>query len=198
MLLKNGDKGIQVKYLQQALRILCCSPGTIDSAFGAGTTAAVRKFQEEQGIQTDGIVGDKTWNCLLSEIKPIQRALRFHGFYSGSISGIASDATLQAVIRFQESRQLKNDGMVGAATRDRLFDESNASGETAIFPLGIGSRGNYVMNLQYGLRMLCCTPGALDGVFGSATESAVQKFQEKYRLNKTDSVNSDTWKRRVK
>ena len=47
MLLKSGDTGIQVKYLQQGLRIMCCNPGTIDSNFGPGTQAAVQKFQED-------------------------------------------------------------------------------------------------------------------------------------------------------
>ena len=65
MLLKSGDTGIQVKYLQQGLRIMCCNPGTIDSNFGPGTQAAVQKFQEDQGISVDGIVGDETWNCLM-------------------------------------------------------------------------------------------------------------------------------------
>lgn len=76
MLLKNGDSGLQVKYLQQGLRIMCCNPGNIDSVFGPGTQAAVQKFQEEQGLAADGIVGDNTWDCLTAEIKPIQRALK--------------------------------------------------------------------------------------------------------------------------
>lgn len=29
MLLKNGDSGVQVKYLQQGLRIMCCNPEMI-------------------------------------------------------------------------------------------------------------------------------------------------------------------------
>ena len=56
MLLKNGDSGLQVKYLQQGLRIMCCNPGNIDSVFGPGTQAAVQKFQEEQGLAADGMV----------------------------------------------------------------------------------------------------------------------------------------------
>ena len=194
MLLKNGDSGLQVKYLQQGLRIMCCNPGNIDSVFGPGTQAAVQKFQEEQGLAADGIVGDNTWDCLTAEIKPIQRALKDKGVYSGSITGIAKDSTYNAVLKFQENCQLKADGMVGAATRERLFNTSSGSDEDTMLPLTMGSRGDYVLNLQYGLRILCCSPGALDGVFGSGTESAVKKFQGKYRLNETGIVDSDTWK----
>lgn len=193
MLLKNGNRGIQVKYLQQALRIMCCNPGTIDSVFGAGTEAAVRKFQSDQGISVDGIVGDNTWNCLLAEIKPIQQALKNKGFYTGAITGIAKESTYNAVLKFQESRQLVVDGMVGAATRDRLFDDSSSGSEEGMLPLTIGSRGDYVLNLQYGLRILCCSPGALDGIFGTGTASAVKKFQGKYNLSQTGIVNAATW-----
>lgn len=195
MLLKNGDSGVQVKYLQQGLRIMCCNPGTIDSVFGAGTQAAVQKFQNDQGISADGIVGDETWNCLIAEIKPIQQALKNKGFYTGAITGIARESTYDAVISFQESRQLAADGMVGAATRERLFDESTGDEEEDMLPLTIGSRGDYVLNLQYGLRILCCSPGALDGVFGSGTEAAVRKFQGKYNLSENGIVNAATWNR---
>ena len=41
MLLKTGDKGVQVTYLQYALHIMCCSPAGIDGTFGAGTETAV-------------------------------------------------------------------------------------------------------------------------------------------------------------
>ena len=41
MLLKSGSSGIQVKYLQQGLKIMCCNPGDIDAAYGPGTQAAV-------------------------------------------------------------------------------------------------------------------------------------------------------------
>lgn len=195
MLLKNGDSGVQVKYLQQGLRIMCCNPGTIDSAFGAGTQAAVLKFQNDQGIAADGIVGDDTWNCLVAEIKPIQQALKNKGFYAGAITGIARESTYNAVVSFQESRQLAADGMVGATTRERLFDASTGNEEEDMLPLTIGARGDYVLNLQYGLRILCCSPGALDGVFGSGTESAVRKFQGKYNLSENGSVNAATWNR---
>ena len=193
MLLKNGDTGIQVKYLQQGLKIMCCNPGSIDSAFGPGTQAAVEKFQEEWGLTVDGIVGNDTWNCLLAEIKPIQQALKNKGFYTGAITGIAKDSTYNAVIRFQSSRDLTADGMVGAATRARLFNEDQGGGDESMLPLSIGDRGDYVLYLQYGLRILCCSPGALDGVFGSGTAEAVKKFQAKYGITDNGIADTTTW-----
>lgn len=82
MIIKPGDNNSTVKQLQYALKILCCNPGTIDGSFGGGTQSAVIKFQEEWGLEPDGIVGDNTWNAICSEIKPIQRALSKKGYYS--------------------------------------------------------------------------------------------------------------------
>tara|TARA_R110002074_G_scaffold227253_1_gene398781 strand:+ start:66 stop:983 length:918 start_codon:yes stop_codon:yes gene_type:complete len=58
MILEKGSKGEEVKVLQKALGI------TADGIFGAGTEAVVKKFQQENGLDYDGIVGRKTWEKL--------------------------------------------------------------------------------------------------------------------------------------
>ena len=83
MLLKKGDKGVQVSYLQYGLHIMCCSPNGFDGDFGAGTEAAVKKYQKKYGLSVDGQVGDATWNNLVGEIKIIQRALSQKNYYRG-------------------------------------------------------------------------------------------------------------------
>jgi murein L,D-transpeptidase YcbB/YkuD len=57
--LRNGSTGDNVKYLQAALGDL-----KVDGIFGALTEKAVRKFQRQQKIQVDGIVGAQTWSRL--------------------------------------------------------------------------------------------------------------------------------------
>lgn len=194
MLLKTGDKGIQVTYLQYALHIMCCSPGGIDGTFGAGTEAAVRKYQERHGLTVDGQVGDATWNSLTGEIKIIQRALSQKGYYSGYIDGVAGEGTYNAVIQFQTASGLAVDGQVGDATRAKLMGSgSPSSGSGSGFPLKQGSTGDNVLYLQYGLHIMCCSPGGIDGVFGSGTASAVMKFQSKYGLASDGIVGSATW-----
>lgn len=64
MLLKNGNSG---KYLQYGLKILCCNPGIMDSNFGPGTQAAVEKFQDNFGLDVDGVVGNTTRVRLFNE-----------------------------------------------------------------------------------------------------------------------------------
>ena len=42
-----------------------CDCGEADGIFGSKTLAAVRKFQQENILEVDGIVGEKTWGALL-------------------------------------------------------------------------------------------------------------------------------------
>ena len=58
MLLKRGSKGSHVKELQAALEL------SADGIFGADTELAVRRFQSENGLTADGIVGTKTWEAI--------------------------------------------------------------------------------------------------------------------------------------
>lgn len=56
MILKKGSRGNEVKELQEFLGI------GADGIFGAGTETAVKKWQTENGLVADGIVGPKTWD----------------------------------------------------------------------------------------------------------------------------------------
>ena len=58
MLLKVGSKGQSVKELQRALKI------TADGIFGKATEAAVIKYQQENGLMVDGIVGPQTLSLI--------------------------------------------------------------------------------------------------------------------------------------
>lgn len=193
MLLKKGDKGLQVTYLQYALHIMCCTPGGFDGSFGAGTEAAVRKYQNKYGLSVDGQVGDATWNNLVGEIKIIQRALSKKKYYSSYIDGIAGEGTYNAVVKFQKDHGLSVDGQVGDSTRAKLMGGTSSGSGTSGFPLKQGSSGDNVLYLQYGLHIMCCSPGGIDGDFGSGTEAAVRKFQGKYSLSADGIVGTGTW-----
>ena len=65
--LMKGSKGASVKALQILLIGNDCSCGDcgVDSSFGGATKAAVVKYQCENGLEDDGVVGPKTWAKLL-------------------------------------------------------------------------------------------------------------------------------------
>lgn len=66
--LQKGSTGEQVEALQRILHTMGYDLGTVnpfDGNFGAKTDAAVRAFQQANGLTVDGIVGQQTWNKLL-------------------------------------------------------------------------------------------------------------------------------------
>lgn len=58
MLLKVGSRGKEVKELQEFLNI------GADGIFGKGTEASVKKWQSENSLIADGIVGPATWDAM--------------------------------------------------------------------------------------------------------------------------------------
>lgn len=63
-ILDKGNKGSKVKTLQLRLEIQGYDPGPIDGVFGRKTAAAVKQFQEAQGLATSGTVDESTWEAL--------------------------------------------------------------------------------------------------------------------------------------
>lgn len=64
--LRVGSKGTQVQVLQYLLNHTTdYTSGKVDGVFGTKTLAAVRQYQEANGLTVDGIVGKNTWKKLL-------------------------------------------------------------------------------------------------------------------------------------
>ena len=63
MLLKVGSTGNKVKELQQSLSL------KDDGVFGIDTLKAVKNFQSKNGLVSDGVVGNRTWDVLLNTPK---------------------------------------------------------------------------------------------------------------------------------
>lgn len=59
-----GSSGQEVKNIQTKLKQWGYYDGKVDGIFGSKTLAAVKKFQQKNGLTVDGIVGQKTLNAL--------------------------------------------------------------------------------------------------------------------------------------
>lgn len=70
--LRRGDKGEYVTLMQTKLvtRGYDIGASGVDGNFGRGTEAAVKAFQKDNGLVSDGICGQRTW-AALDEVSPV-------------------------------------------------------------------------------------------------------------------------------
>lgn len=65
--LRQNDTGEEVSLLQSRLKALGYYTGLVDGSFGNGTTAAVKAFQAQHGLDADGVAGSSTYAVLFSD-----------------------------------------------------------------------------------------------------------------------------------
>jgi spore cortex-lytic enzyme len=158
---KSGSSAEDVKLVQQKLKNWGYYTGSVDGIYGGGTTAAVKAFQQKNGLTADGIAGPKTLEKMgitslgvtvsssvikagsgAEDVKALQRRLKELGYYTGSVDGVFGGGTKSAVIAFQKSNGLTADGIAGANTLSKLGIKSSGSSAS---PGGSGSSDTYLL-----------------------------------------------------
>lgn len=136
-----GASGPGVVDLQHRLSALGFEAEDDESGtFGAGTEAAVRRFQTDRGLRVDGVVGSQTWTGLVEaghrlgdrwlyltlpmqrgdDVAELQRRLSALGFHGERVDGIFGQATAAALHDFQRNAGLVVDGICGPAALQAL------------------------------------------------------------------------------
>jgi N-acetylmuramoyl-L-alanine amidase len=129
-----GAEGEAVTDVQRRLRRVGFPvPEAEDGRFGEGTAAAVRRFQEDRGLHTDGSCGPQTWSALVEagyhlgdrflyrrttmlrgeDVAELQERLGSLGFDAGRVDGIFGPDTGGALEEFQRNCGLTADGICG-------------------------------------------------------------------------------------
>ena len=215
--LRMGDSGSAVKNLQTKLKKLGYYSGTVDSTFGSGTYAAVRAFQQKNGLTADGVAGSETLKKLDSAyknadsdkdddslrkgatgsaVKDLQTKLKKLGFYNAYVDGSYGDTTVAAVKAFQKKYNLTADGVAGSATLKKLDSAyKNADSDKDDDSLRKGATGSAVKDLQTKLKKLGFYNAYVDGSYGDTTVAAVKAFQKKYNLTADGVAGSATLKK---
>ncbi len=110
--------------VQQDLTALGYFTGTIDGIAGAETTAAIAKFQADQGLNADGQFGPNTDAAMVpllqadeDYVKDVQETLIELDFYSGPVDGDYGKGTQKAVELLQGSCELEETGELDISTR---------------------------------------------------------------------------------
>jgi peptidoglycan hydrolase-like protein with peptidoglycan-binding domain len=140
-----------VRRAQRALRRTPNLGVVVDGTFGTATQAAVKAFQQDQGLTPDGIVGPQTWQALpdggpmptlkdgstgdvvrslqtvLTNGAPGQWNTTPHG-----IDGIFGPGTVASVRAFQTWGGAPADGIVGDQTWSISLHAASATLETAV------------------------------------------------------------------
>jgi len=135
-----------VAKLQAVMTGLGYYTGPIDGIYGADTTAAVTKMQQDLGVTpADGIFGPETYVALKASAKAakadakvkakttaivvrIQTTLTKYGYYSGPIDGVYGAETTAAVEELQADLGVTVDGRVGPETVV-AFNKAVANGD---------------------------------------------------------------------
>lgn len=205
---KTGSTGKAVEGIQQQLKKLGLYQGDVTGYFGPQTETAVKRFQLKRGMHADGIVGASTYKYLMGNVKStvststqvkttvtqgmslkeVQAALKKLGYYTGAVDGIAGSNTENAIKKFQKANNLTADGIVGAGT-SKLLSASTSSDSDKKHTISI-------KEIQSVLKKLGYYTGAVDGVSGSKTELAIQKFQKANKLI-ADGVVGQTTKNKM-
>ena len=124
--IRKGSKGAAVRKAQRRLKARYYDPGPADGLFGAKTEKAVKYYQLDRDLTSDGIIGPQTWARLDpptvkrgskgDAVKLAQKLLETYGYELGAVDGDFGAKTEQAVKKFQEDFWLDVDGIVGRDT----------------------------------------------------------------------------------
>ena len=145
--LKQGMRGDDVRDLQNLLLDAGYSVGRAgaDGIYGSDTFRAVAAFQEDHGLEVDGIADRETMAALDAAVNGpdaqpsefwlpdlhlgdknlavtlLQAALNIRGFACGSADGIFGPKTQAALNRFKESRKMEQNGFADQKTWETLL-----------------------------------------------------------------------------
>ena len=172
----SGESDIQG--LQERLIALGLLTGAADGHFGDATEEAVKLFQQMYGLGVTGYADEATLAALSTAqegVLEVQEGLIAAGVLSGAADGVLGSATTEAIATFQQMYGLEPTGVADPETRSLLSTASNV-----------------IYGVQTKLIELAYLAGAVDGVLGPATETAISEFQQMHGLAVTGVADPGT------
>jgi peptidoglycan hydrolase-like protein with peptidoglycan-binding domain len=203
------------KYVQSLLAQNGFDPGAIDGMSGASTKNAILRAQKTFGLTPDGVVGSRTIAALengksadaitekvdgvtttvavgettitvSSTVMNLQKLLVDRGFYNGAVDGIMGNQTRTAIVAAQKAYNLIPDGIAGSQTLAALESDGGKATATPVSNTST-TKSAEVSNLQDLLSKRGFYNGAVDGIMGNQTRTAIVAAQKNYGLA-TDGI----------
>ncbi len=175
------DQKESLRAAQRRLIDLGLLNGGADGAYGPKTEAALRAFQEQNGLEASGHLDATTLDRLThidpstATAKDVQQRLIDLGYLEGTADGVIGPKSVDALKMFQRLNGLKANGKAKGETLEALF-----SAEVEPMPkrLSPGSKGKEVRRLQERLQQFGFLEGSVDESYGQSTSGAVKAFQQ--------------------
>jgi peptidoglycan hydrolase-like protein with peptidoglycan-binding domain len=200
-LLAKGDKGEQVRVLQEQLRVAGYYFGNSTGVFGPITEEAVKRFQQASKLDADGVVGPETQRRLPASgigygedvskrsndgklrigdrgesVRVVQEQLIKAGYLEGKPNGYYGPYTADAVSKFQAANYLASSGVAGPTTRAKLHSLVSSDSKTEF----------NVLEIQRRLHEKGFYKGSFNGVMGNDTKKAIKQAQQFYGISLND------------
>ncbi|MEI6063895.1 MAG: peptidoglycan-binding protein, partial [Pseudanabaena sp. ELA748] len=175
--------------------------GTVDGLMGSQTRTAIIEAQKAYKLPPDGVAGPQTLAALESdtakttsvsstttksaEVTSLQDLLSKRGFYNGPVDGIMGPQTRLAIVAAQKNYGLTTDGIAGSQTIAALESNPNKTEvpASATSESKTSSKSDKdVLALQELLAKRGFYNGAIDGIKGSQTSTAIASAQKAYGL----------------
>ena len=130
-----------------------------------------------------------------NNVKILQEKLKILGYYNAVVNGSFGLSTEVGVKAFQKKYGLEETGFVNNEMWQMLISfTSKAIASDRNYPtLSLGSRGEYVKELQTKLRALLYYPYEATSIFDVETENAVKRLQYNNDVTTSGIVTSGTW-----
>lgn len=128
-----------------------------------------------------------------SEVETLQKSLMAAGYLGREADGDYGSTTAKAVMEFQKKYKLPVTGDADDATQMKIKKSENKKGrDGGGIIYAKGNLGAAISEMQNRLHMMGYLKTPTDGIYGSATESAVKKLQKDYNIPISGAIDEQT------
>ena len=197
-----GDEGDGVRLLQERLVFLGFLTDDADGQYGKNTQSAVEDYQEHlvaQGltwVRVTGTATSVTQEYLFNEsrstylydlhltdedaeVRRLERRLHALGYLDGESDSVFDSYTESVVRAFQQAAGLDATGVADRATIDAAFSTDAPVAERFVaHDIYSGDEGEAVTAVQRAMAQYGMLAAEPDGVYGSDTEEALERFYD--------------------